>query len=73
MEIVKLLIKNDSNPNAQNNDGETSLHFACLNNNIDIVKLLIKHSSNIYYTFNSKSYATINDKFYIEISSKILF
>ena len=50
--IVELLLNNNANINATDNDGDTPLHFACTNNNISVVKILLKYNPNI--TKNNK-------------------
>jgi len=45
MAIAKLLIKNGANINAGDRYGDTPLHFASMNSNKKIVKLLRKHGA----------------------------
>ena len=42
-----MLIDNKANPRATNNVTRTPLHYACMNNHIEIVKLLIDNKANI--------------------------
>lgn len=46
IQMAKLLLLNDANPNTKKNNGCTSLHIACKNNNIELVKLLLGHGAN---------------------------
>ena len=46
IDLVKLLLKNDANPNITNEDGLTPFHIAVLKQNITIVKILLKYGSN---------------------------
>ncbi len=47
IEILKLLIENGSDVNAQNNDGNTPLHCAARKGELDIVKLLIANGADV--------------------------
>ncbi|MDD2898325.1 MAG: ankyrin repeat domain-containing protein [Desulfuromonadaceae bacterium] len=47
MEIVKLLIANGADVNAESSDGETPLIFAAAAGRSDLVELLIAHNANI--------------------------
>lgn len=44
-EIVKLLLQQAADVNAQNKSRETALHFALYRGNQDIIKLLIDHNA----------------------------
>ena len=45
-DIVKLLLKNGADVNAQQQSGVTALHSAAHNNNIKLVELLLTHGAN---------------------------
>ena len=46
LQMVKLLVKHEANPNIQQNDGETPLHLAVLKSHCKIVSILLKHNAN---------------------------
>jgi ankyrin repeat protein len=54
-EIVNLLIKSGAEVDYVDNDGKTSLYYAIINNNINIVKLLINEKANLNKVIISKS------------------
>jgi len=45
-QICNLLISNGANINKINSTGDTPLHYACLNGNLEIVKILLKNNVN---------------------------
>ena len=45
-EFVEILLKHKANPNWQNTSGNTALHFACENENIDAIILLLQAGAN---------------------------
>jgi len=47
-DMVKLLISKYAELNCKNLRGQTPLHLACVNCNLDIVKLLTKHTLEIF-------------------------
>ncbi len=48
IEITKLLLEYNANPNIENKNGWTLLHIASKNNSVDIVKLLIDAGADLY-------------------------
>ena len=47
VEIVKCLLKNGANRNARDTEGRTSLFYATVRNNLEIVQLLIKEGADL--------------------------
>ena len=46
--IQQLLIEHQANVSIENNRGFTSLHQACLHNNIPLIRLLLEHRAKVY-------------------------
>jgi ankyrin repeat protein len=46
-ELIKYLIQNDADVNANNEDGETALHRASINGHLEVVKLLIENNADV--------------------------
>lgn len=53
--VTELLINNDADFNSVNNNGETPLHIACFNGNIDLVTLLIEKTDHTTKNSNNKT------------------
>lgn len=47
VEAAKVLIQSGCDVNIKSSHDETALHFACMSQNIDVVKLLLKHKANV--------------------------
>ena len=50
LDFIRLLITHDQRSvevNAQTNNGETALHFACTNGNLELVKLLVENDADM--------------------------
>ena len=45
--MVKYFVEKGANIEAKNNDGDTPLHYACLNQKTEIVKYFIEKGANI--------------------------
>lgn len=45
VKIAELLIKHGCNVNAMDNRGRTSLHNAAISNNVDLIRLILRHVS----------------------------
>ncbi|CAG8799687.1 13556_t:CDS:1, partial [Cetraspora pellucida] len=43
LEMTKLLLASQANPNAQDGEGNTPLHFAAEGNNLKLLKCLVKN------------------------------
>ena len=52
IEVVKLLMNYDENPNSPSNDGSTPIQMAAWDNHIEIVKLLMKSTGNLNAPMN---------------------
>ena len=53
IDIVRLLLSRDTDPNIQNSDGYTALMYSSMYGYIDIVRLLLDRSANPYISNNS--------------------
>ena len=53
LNILKLLLKKNANPNISCIDGYTPLFISCLNNDMKMVKLLLEHGANINHKSNN--------------------
>jgi serine/threonine-protein phosphatase 6 regulatory ankyrin repeat subunit B len=48
IEIIKLLLRNSADVNAEQKDGSTALMFACAYNRIEAVDLLLQYKAKLY-------------------------
>jgi uncharacterized protein len=48
LEIIKFLLKYPQSISPQNSAGNTPLHWACLNNHVDTVKLLVQEGADMF-------------------------
>jgi uncharacterized protein len=53
LDIIKLLLKYPQSISPQNAAGNTPLHWACLNNHVDTVKLLVQEGADMYVGNNA--------------------
>ena len=47
MEITQYLLEHGAQVNAQNESGQTAIHYACSKNHGDVVRLLLKHGAHV--------------------------
>jgi len=46
VEAVELLLQNHAHPNAEDSDGETPLHYACMTGQVETVRVLLRYGGN---------------------------
>jgi uncharacterized protein len=52
IEIIRLLLKYPQSISPQNSAGNTPLHWACLNNHVETVKLLVQEGADMFVKNN---------------------
>lgn len=55
--LIKALLKHEADPNAQDDNGNTPLHYAAHNGDIECVELLLAHNANPHITNRYKKNA----------------
>ena len=60
LDVVKLLLEHDVDPNVKDNDGRTLVLRAAKRGNVDIVKLLLEHGANPNIQENKYGYTPLH-------------